>query len=429
MASGRRSRANSSNVMPPVAESDNPSNWTVTVLKKKLADMGIVINAQLSHSVLKRIYLDNVDNGVSVREGTTATPSDSTTVPPVRAVQSTDLPVSNAAGSSNLPYSSGSLVQMPGASPENLRQSGFAQTLVSPMSTTMADNVLVSTLQLCQQALTTLGQSVNKTDVNQFNLSTAMVSPGAGTPASQLSEVDLVSPDIRADIIAGKDVNLNVLLIPNYTTPSHKKIRENDERLVRNLTLDEFIIAFGRYKRIMCNAYPNRMDELDAYLSHIIETANIWPERFYEYHQVFSNKCAALLLQRNIKVDWSKGDNELRMLISAGSPVKSCDFCGSNIHSSSMCAQKYFRKNLNSRPSMANRSSRQAVDMHGRDVKFHDGEQICNNFNTSKGCSKPYCKYLHICKSCKSNHPKIECNQTKTDAKTKVASNPSPSQK
>lgn len=178
-------------------------------------------------------------------------------MPPVRAVQSTDLPVSNAAGSSNLPYSSGSLVQMPGASPENLRQSGFAQTLVSPMSTTMADNVLVSTLQLCQQALTTLGQTVNKTDVNQFNLSTAMVSPGAGTPASQLSEVDLVSPDIRADIIAGKDVNLNVLLIPNYTTPSHKKIRENDERLVRNLTLDEFIIAFGRYKRIMCNAYPN----------------------------------------------------------------------------------------------------------------------------------------------------------------------------
>lgn len=112
-------------------------------------------------------------------------------------------------------------------------------------------------------------------------------------------------------------MNLNVLLITSYTTPSHKKIRENDERLVRNLTLDEFIIAFGRYKRIMCNAYPNRMDELDAYLSHIIETANIWPERFYEYHQVFSNKCAALLLQRNIKVDWSKGDNELRMLICA----------------------------------------------------------------------------------------------------------------
>lgn len=296
--------------MPPIEESDNPSNWTVTVLKKKLADIGIVINAQLSHSVLKRIYLDNVNN---------VTPSDSATVPPVRDDQSTDLHSRNAFGSSNLPYTSGSLVQnqMHGVNPEISRQSGFTQSLESPSSTTIADNVLVSTLQLCQQALTTLGQTVNKADVNRYNLSTAMVSPGAGTPASQLSEVDLVSPDIRADILAGKDVNLNVLLIPNYTTPSVKKIRENDERLVRNLTLDEFIIAFGRYKRIMCNAYPNRVEELDAYLSHIIETANIWPERFYEYHQVFSNKCAALLLQRNIKVDWSKGDNELRMLICA----------------------------------------------------------------------------------------------------------------
>lgn len=100
----------------------------------------------------------------------------------------------------------------------------------------MADNVPVSTLKLCQQALTTLGQSVNKTDVKQFNLSTAMFSPGAWIPASQLSEMDLVSPDIRADIIAGKGVTLNVLLISNYTTPSHKKIRENDERLVWNLT-------------------------------------------------------------------------------------------------------------------------------------------------------------------------------------------------
>lgn len=171
---------------------------------------------------------------------------------------------------------------MHGAYPEVYRKSGLTQTLESPIpSTAMADNVLVFTLQLCdQQALTTLGQTVNKTDVNKFSLSTAMVSPGAGTLASQLSEVDLVSPDIRADIIAGKDVNLNVLLIPNYTTPSHKKVRENDDRLLRHLTLDEFIIAFGRYKRIMCNAYRNRLNELDTYLSHIIETANFWPERF-----------------------------------------------------------------------------------------------------------------------------------------------------
>lgn len=97
---------------------------------------------------------------------------------------------------------------------------------------------------------------MNKTGVN-----TAMVSPRNGTFASRLSEVDLVSPDIPVNIIADKDVHLNVLLLPNETTPSYKKIRENNRRLVRILTLDLFITAFGRYKRIMCNAYPNRMEE------------------------------------------------------------------------------------------------------------------------------------------------------------------------
>lgn len=182
--------------------------------------MAIVINAQISQSVLKRIYLDNVNNGVSVgREGTTVTPSDSTTASLVRTVQITDLYVSNAAGSSNLPYTSDS----PWASLENWRQSGFTQTLVSPTSTTMTDNVLVSTLNCVNKLWPRWGNLWIKQTSNSST--SAMVSPGAGTPVSQLSEADLVSPDIWADIIAGKDVTLNVLLIPNYTTPCHKKIR------------------------------------------------------------------------------------------------------------------------------------------------------------------------------------------------------------
>ena len=33
---------------------------------------------------------------------------------------------------------------------------------------------------------------------------------------------------------------------------------------MRNLSLNEFIIAFGRYKRIMCSAFPQRAEELEA---------------------------------------------------------------------------------------------------------------------------------------------------------------------
>ena len=54
----------------------------------------------------------------------------------------------------------------------------------------------------------------------------------------------MVSPEIHSKIIAGKDINLNILLLPNYETPSKQKNKDNEDRLMRNLTLDEFITAF-----------------------------------------------------------------------------------------------------------------------------------------------------------------------------------------
>ena len=47
-----------------------------------------------------------------------------------------------------------------------------------------------------------------------------------------------------------------------------------------------------------------------------------------------------MLLQHNIKIEWAKGDFNLRTLICAGSSVKSCDACGSNIHSAGMCPHR-----------------------------------------------------------------------------------------
>ena len=70
----------------------------------------------------------------------------------------------------------------------------------------------------------------------------------------------MISPEIRNQIISGKDINLNLLLIPNYDTPIKRKDQDTDERLSRNLSLDEFIIAFGRYKIIMCTAFSSRAE-------------------------------------------------------------------------------------------------------------------------------------------------------------------------
>ena len=100
------------------------------------------------------------------------------------------------------------------------------------------------------------------------------------------------STEIRKAIVAGKDVNLNTLLIPNYET---RKGDHVDERLSRTLSLDKFIVAFGRYKRIMTAKFPLRSQELDDYLQHIIETTSTWPDKFFEYHKLFSAKCAIVL--------------------------------------------------------------------------------------------------------------------------------------
>ena len=75
----------------------------------------------------------------------------------------------------------------------------------------------------------------------------------------------MISPEMWSPIFSGKDVNSNLLLIPNYETPIKRKGHDNNERLSRNLSLDEFIISFGRYKRIMCSAFSSRADELDFY--------------------------------------------------------------------------------------------------------------------------------------------------------------------
>ena len=50
-------------------------------------------------------------------------------------------------------------------------------------------------------------------------------------------------------------------------------------------------------------------------------------------------------------------------------------------------------------------------DTLGRDILYHDGRQVCNNFDWARGCVKPYCQYSHVCKQCKSTtHGKFNCH-------------------
>ncbi|VDI71790.1 Hypothetical predicted protein [Mytilus galloprovincialis] len=102
-----------------------------------------------------------------------------------------------------------------------------------------------------------------------------------GVRSDEYSNVDIISPSIQKQIIDGKDVNLASLLIPNYETPQIHSVAANglelnisgkpDPRLNRKLTIQEFIKAFGKFKRVMSSVYPDRRAELDAYEDEIIE--------------------------------------------------------------------------------------------------------------------------------------------------------------
>ncbi|VDI03019.1 Hypothetical predicted protein [Mytilus galloprovincialis] len=111
-----------------------------------------------------------------------------------------------------------------------------------------------------------------------------------GVRSDEYSNVDIISPSIQKQIIDGKDVNLASLLIPNYETPQIHSVAANglelnisgkpDPRLNRKLTIQEFIKAFGKFKRVMSSVYPDRRAELDAYEDEIIDISNFYGDRF-----------------------------------------------------------------------------------------------------------------------------------------------------
>jgi len=460
-------------------DNSNPANWTSAQLKDALKGLGINITIPLSRGNLKKLYLDNVNNanGVSVSE------------PVESVVLETDMPVTDCSGDVTLVDSNVSAVR--GTDLTNTTDRNFVESETvteqgqrNHIDATRSNSnktsssahqfdassddmgkLIVNTLQLCQQTMQQLSNSNNRQNtINYslgsepvpptFNLHTAMAvsstnmpsasysppapigtdqscnrtlpiysvnnSPRAsfGVPSTSVADLDMISPEIRNQIISGKDVNLNLLLIPNYETPVKRKDQDKDERLWRNLSLDEFIVAFGRYKRIMCSAFSSRAEELELYLTHIIETAQIWPSKFFEYHKMFSAKCAIMLLQHNIKIDWSRGDIDLRQKICAGSRVNSCSKCNSTLHTTSMCPKK-----VGSNFPVFSKT----FDTLGRDISYHDGRQVCNNFNWARGCVKPYCQYSHVCKQCKSTtHGKFNCNKSQ---EVNVAKQYQPAQK
>ena len=271
----------------------------------------------------------------------------------------------------------------------------------------------------------------------QYGIRAAML--GKATPSGDLPHVEIVSPQLRADIIQGKDVNLASLLIQGFTSEGEQSQRSilvgteciplkplRDHRLSRQLNLGEFVKAFTIYRNIMCEAWPHRRTELDAYLRLIVDMAqDFGGSTFYEYHKLFSARAAALLLNYNIRVDWSRRDNDLYCKLFAGRRAQACSICGSLGHPTGFCplsqsreqnsnaTGKGFKRDSDGRAVQRNAVKGPAVhqnDALGRPRVFMGNVEICNNFNGVRGCTRSPCGYMHACAQCKSTeHSKNEC--------------------
>ena len=90
--------------------------------------------------------------------------------------------------------------------------------------------------------------------------------------ADELPYNDVVTDSVKKNTLGGKYVNLACLLIPDFEVKStlqdniygldFLKIGHRDHRLDRSLSITQFSKAFGVYKKVMREAYPQRRTEL-----------------------------------------------------------------------------------------------------------------------------------------------------------------------
>ena len=136
----------------------------------------------------------------------------------------------------------------------------------------------------------------------------------------------------------------------------------------------------------MTTAFPARKSE---YEEDVIEISNFYGHKFYNYHKRFVAKAATLLQDKHIKVDWSKRDRDLLSLIGAGVEINICKLCNMIDNSTKFCPLQLSRTNRETVPNPTGqplRNGNQNTDKRGRNRLFHNGKDICNNFNTPDGC-------------------------------------------
>lgn len=431
----RRHRADSLADVVPIVDSQSnqginsrydmsvPQNWTVEQLRAELVRNHVSFRKTAKKSRLIQLCKDNGLINTSTVVSTESTGSGQSredsdiaklcnTVAELQQTVSTLSQTMDRMAQNVLQHNTGFIPRMDSASNE-IRAPHFSASNQGP-ATTGNNQQTHSDIIADNQTATSLLGSTERNGAPSFPTGTTGTHTRFGYSAETLPFIETVHPTLRKQIIEGKDINLAALLIPYYTgrhADSSEIIKNKDKvdpRLQNSLNLPQFIQAFGIYKNIMCEVFPSRREELDLYERDIVDMASRYGGKaFYEYHKMFSAEAAAHLHYANRKVDWSVRNNKLFTTVFVNQKAFSCNMCYSSLHNSAFCPTHLEEKRPNHSPLNRGR------DVKGRSRVTFQGKEICNNFNGQKGCHYARCQNLHICITCKKEHPQHTCSVSK----------------
>ena len=450
----------------PIGQSSESSNWSIKTLKIELQKLGINVPNGLSKTVLHQLYLENVKPKVveEVSSGNNNIDMKMTSDQDVSLVRDSTEITTPSVMMNVQSLIEQARAQDPGHTSSTIPLGGNDNQMPSILGALTSVTQCFTGLQdTVNQLLKTSGHTEKVYDVNRekFNLHQWYASnkscpndnafqhvqtaqgdlhSNQGVRSDSFTNVDIISPNLQKDILEGKDINLATLLIPFYDCPTKHSVVANgievnvtgkpDIRLNRRLSIQEFIRAFGKYKRVMTSVFVDRRTELDAYEDDIIDIHNFFGEKFYDYHKAFSAKSAVLLRTKKVKVDWGKRDRDLLSLISAGTHINTCRLCNMVDHTTQFCPLQTSKSYIGA--PIDDKSRNERSDRYGRPRSFHDGKEICNNFNGSKGCTRANCTFAHVCARCRiGGHPQMNCrkntNQVSMPTSTTTSEKPSTS--
>ncbi|KAK9543264.1 hypothetical protein VZT92_001055 [Zoarces viviparus] len=96
---------------------------------------------------------------------------------------------------------------------------------------------------------------------------------------SYIPQAANVTTRLRSKILQGKDINLVSIMLPSPECDSSvvsggniaAVFKSADPRLIGDLSIGQFMVAFGVYRDVICAVYPDRRQELDTYMALIGE--------------------------------------------------------------------------------------------------------------------------------------------------------------